>query len=422
MIGLKKDTIISRIFKNPLFAGSTLMMAGMMFTNFGSYLFHLLMGRMLGPIGYGELTSLISVAYLLSIFTATLSLTVVKFVTKYQAQNKIEYVFELFWQLTKRFLLISLMIISIFCLLQKQINIFLRLTNPLSILVLGFWLAISFVCFINEAILKGLLNFKFLTFSTIASTIIKLIAAVLFVKLGWMALGALGAILAAGVFSYLVSFWPLKFLWQYKKKQVKIPWQKILFYAGPVLATNLGMTSLYSTDIILVRHFFSPLESGLYSALAVLGKIVFFASGAIPVVMFPLISEKYEKGKKYRHILNQSFLIVTGISFSLIFIYFTVPKLVISLLYGQEYTRATSLLGIFAIFIGLYSLTNLLVNYFLSIGKVKLSLLPLAAAGLQILLIFLIHQNLRQIIVVSIFVSALLLTALLLYFVRDDKR
>lgn len=411
-----------KIITNQLIAGSAILFIGSMVANFANYLYHLLMGRMLGPASYGELTSLISMAYIVSIFSITLSTTVVKFVTKYKVKKGFGYVFELFWQLTKRFLVVALVIFLVFYLLRNEINNFLHLTNSLPVVVLGLWLAVSFIGFTNDSILRGLFNFKFLTFNIILSSFLKVFAAVVLVKLGWMVSGALGAIFLAGIFSCLVSFWPLRFLWQYKKDKVRIPWQELLAYSGPVLVANLGLTSLYSSDLILVKHFFSPFESGLYASLSVIGKIVFFASGTVPVVMFPLVSERFENGKGYKIIFVQSFWLVAVASAGLTILYFLFPKLMISLLYGNSYLEAAPFLGYFAVFIGIYSLGSLLVNYFLSVGRVNLVLLPFFAAISQIILIWFFHNSILQVIQICLLITALLLFSLLLYYFQSEKR
>ena len=36
----------------------------------------------------------------------------------------------------------------------------------------------------------------------------------------------------------------------------------------------LAFTSFFTTDLILVKHFFPPFEAGIYAALSTLGKII----------------------------------------------------------------------------------------------------------------------------------------------------
>jgi O-antigen/teichoic acid export membrane protein len=246
--------------------------------------------------------------------------------------------------------------------------------------------------------------------------------AVILVRAGWAVGGAVAAIALGAVFPYLLSFYPLRFLWFYKNGEKNVDWRGFIGYTVPVLVATLGLTSLYSVDIILARHFLPSLESGWYAALATMGKVVFFASGIIPTVMFPLVAERHEKKERYQGIIHQSILLVAGESLLVTFGYFIFPELMINFLYGSEYVVAAPFLGWFAVFISFYSLNNLLVNFFLSVGRVKMSWLPLVAAGLQAGLIWLFHQSINQIIRVSLGVSVLLLVVLLVCYKQNDKK
>lgn len=414
--------IVKKTLKNPLIAGSSVLFAGIMFANFGNYLYHLLMGRMLGPQNYGALISLISLAYIFSIISTALSTTVVKFVTKYKAKKDFKKIYQLFWRLKIGFLVFGAFLFVAFFLIKDEISQFLNIPDSSPVLLVSIWMVIGFLSFINEGTLRAFLKFNFLSFNSIFGTIMKLGLAVFLVRIGFSVNGALGAIILGTLLPYLISFLPLRFLNQYKDGKEKIPWNEFFSYSGPVLVAVLGLTSLYSSDVILVKHLFPAYEAGLYASLAVLGKIVFFGSSTVQMVMFPLVSERFENGKNYQNFFKQSFLIVAGISLVITTIYFSFPRLMIHLLYGPAYLKAAPYLGIFAVFISLYSLSSLLVNFFFSIKKVMVGLFPLFAAISQICLILVFHSSVAQVIGVSIGVSALLLFSLLLFYWQNEKR
>lgn len=410
-----------RIIQNPLIGGSMVLFLGMTFTNFGNYLYHLLMGRMLGPKDYGILSSIISLSYIFSILTSALLITTVKFVTRYKAKRQFGKIYSLFIGLTKIFLIAGIIVFFIFLGGRKLIGNFLHLENSLPVLILAFGLGLNFPAFINNAFLQGFLNFGFLSFNNVFSTILKVALAILLVKFGFGVNGALGAIFLGSLLPYFLSFYPLRFLWQYKNGE-EIEWKDFFGFSLPVVGAMLGLNSLYSTDVILVRHFFPAFEAGLYSALAVLGKIVFFASSVIPIVMFPLVSERFENGRKYLHLLYQSLLIVGGISLVITMIYFLFPSLMIEILYGKDYLGVAPYLGIFAVFISFYSLSSLLVNFFLSIRATRVAIFCLLAAVLQVILISLFHISLFQIIEISLGISILLFLSLVIFLRQNEKR
>jgi O-antigen/teichoic acid export membrane protein len=148
---------MKKILKNPLFSGSLIFLTGTMVANFGNYLYHLLMGRMLGPKDYGVLTSLISLAYLLSVISATFLTTVVKFVTKYKVKNQFSKILSLFLGLIKIFGLGGIFLVIVFFVLKEKIASFLNLQDSLPVLILAFWMGLSLLSFINDGILRGFL-------------------------------------------------------------------------------------------------------------------------------------------------------------------------------------------------------------------------------------------------------------------------
>lgn len=413
---------VKKIFQSQLLAGSLVLLVGTTIANFGNYLYHLLMGRMLGPADYGILASLISLAYLVSILSATLSTSLIKWVTAFKAKNDYSSIYKLFRQLTLFFAGFSLLVLLIFILASGSIAAFLKLPTPKLVYLLGFWLPFNLLAFINEGILRSFLRFSFLSFNAVLGVTLKLVFALSLVKMGFSVSGALMAIIIGSLIPYLISFYPLRFIWRYSDGQKKINWSEFSSYSIPVLLAVLGMTSLYSTDIILVKHLFPALEAGLYGAMATMGKIVFFASSTVSAVMFPLISERFEKNKSYRHLLRQAFLLVGAISLGITMIYFLFPKLMIRILYGEAYLSVAPWLGIFAIFICFYSLSSLLINFYLSIKRTSLCWLPLIAAGLQAILIYFKAQTLIQVILICLGVTALLFFSLLLFLRANEKR
>ena len=412
--------IIHEIYHNPLAKGSFVIFVGTTVSNFGAYLYHLFMGRMLGPVSYGVLTALISLLYLISIPALTLGTTVVKFVSLAKTKKDYAQIYSLFYGLSQKLLVASVAIFLLFAFVSNLLAEFLQIPNQSLIILTGSLFLFSLLPTVNNSILQAFLNFPFLAVNSIFATILKLTLAVVLVRLGFSVGGAIFALLISSTGAYLLSFYPLRFLWQFKNR-VRVDWSKIVSYATPVFLTILSLTSLYTTDVILVKHFFPPLQAGLYAATAVIGKIVFFASSAVPIVMFPLVSERYENGGNFRPILLQSLILVAGISGSITAFYFLFPKLMVEVLYGSSYLSVSPYLGIFGIFISLYSLANVLTNFFLSIRKTQVAFFPFLAAILQIGLIWFFHPSILMVIQISILTTALLLTSLLLYYLRSEK-
>ncbi len=247
---------------------------------------------------------------------------------------------------------------------------------------------------------------------------------VLLVYLGFSTTGAFLAVGMGILIALLVSYIYIKGFVKIKF-DLKADFEKkteLLKFALPAFVTTLALTSMYTTDIILVRHFFPAAASGFYSALAVLGKVVFFAASPVILVVFPLASEYYAKGGNYTKYLIQGLIVTVIICFGITGIYYLFPDFIISSLFSPKYYIIAPLLGLFGLFISIYTICALFANFYLSIHKTSSSYIVLAAAILQIVLITIFHTSLQQVILVSTITCLALLIFLLLYYPHAKKR
>jgi len=418
--------LIKKLLKNRLIGGSLVMFVGTTVASFGNYLYHLLMGRMLGPVDYGVLASLISLTYLFSIPLGTLSLVVVRYVSALRGKKEFGVISYFYSWLNKKLVTFGLAGALLLIIISPWLTSFLHLDSILLVLIIISASLVGVYSTVNTATLQGFLRFRLMSILGIIQVVLKLGTAVLLVYLGLKVLGAVSAILVGSIIGYLLTTLFVRCLFKKQKEKKKmIDNQEIIRYAIPVFFSTLAFTSLYTTDIVLVRHFLPAQEAGFYAALATLGKIIFFASGPIIMVMFPMVSERHSNGKGYKNLLFLSLGLVFLICLGITLVYFFAPSLMIKILFGSQYLTVSPLLFLFAIFLSLYSLSSLLINFYLSIKKVKIVILPVIAATSQVILISLFHQNLTQVIWVSIFVLGLLFVSLLIYYLfsygKDKK-
>lgn len=397
------------------------MFASSVFSNFTAYLYNLFMGRFLGPANYGVLAALISLLTIVSILTITLSTAVVKFTATYKAQENFAALSFFFRRLSLIFALLGLLLFIVFFLVRFRLQEFLHLPSSVPLIILGILFFLNFTQTINNGILTGLQRFGFIAFSGAVSSLLKLVLGVLLVGLGWAVNGAIGAIALASLGGYLLTFWPLRFLFKEKENTgAVLPWRELLFYSAPVLLSTLGLNLLLTTDILLVKRFFSPEQAGLYSALSLVGRVVFYESSVVVAVMFALVAERHAGAREYRHLLHGSLLLVLLASLPVVVFYALFPQFSMNFFFGNKYLAAAPYLWLFGTFTLLYSLVNVLANFFLSVKRVSASLLPFFFSILQAAALLLWHDSFLVVVRVSLITTALLLIALMLYYWRYE--
>jgi len=414
---------IHRVIKSPLIFGSLIIFIGSSSSNIFNFLFNLFMSRNLTLSDYGILASLISVISLFGFSAAAIAPTVVRFSGPFFAKGDLSSVRGLFLSMSKILFIFGAVIFAIFVLYRENIGQFFRISDDLFVILVGLNIFLGFVVVINQALIQAKMDFTFLSIITSLGTFSKLITGAFFVFVGFGVSGAMWAFFVAGLFPYLLTFFRLPFLLSKKIKKTVISFPKVLKYAAPATLALLGLTSFISTDIILVKHFFDPVQAGIYATLSLVGRVIFFFSAPIGTVMFPLIVQKHTKGESYNSVFIFSLLLVFSASVILTTFYFLFPEFVLHFFSKEEgVISAAPFVGIFGIYITSYSMLSICTNFFLSIKKTKVFIPVFFGAILQAGLIWVYHTTFLEVIVISLGITSLLLVLLLLYYFKHYDR
>lgn len=406
---------IKETINHPLITGSVVIFFGTLLANFFNFLFNLFMMRNLSVGDYGILASLVSLVTIASIPAGAFVPTIVRFGGFYFAKNDYEMLRGFYFKINRVCFFLAFIFIGFFIIFSQKIGLFFRINDTFLILLVGLSVAFGFIGILNIGILQAKLSFGFLSFINLSGAILKLIIGTFLVYIGFAVNGALIGFFMSALLPYLLSFIPLGFLFGNKSKTPEIKNNDLISYGIPSAITLLGLTSLITSDIILVKHFFDPKTAGIYAGVSLIGRIIFFLSAPIGTVMFPLVVQKHTRKENYLNTFLLAGIIVLLPSILLTFLYFLFPEFIISFFSKGEYAQASYLLGIFGIYITVYSLFSILANFYLSIKKTNVFIPIGLGAILQLILIWFFHDSFLQIIFISLGVVGLLLVGLLIY-------
>jgi len=392
-------------------------MSGSLGANFIHFLFNIFLSRNLAVQDYGSVASLMAIITLFGISSSAIAPTIVSFTSRSFQENDLENVRSVYFKIFNFFLLLSGIILVIFLAFSRMISVFLNISNgAILVEITGITVFIGFMSMLNLSLFQARLSFRVFSSLNILSAIIKLFLGMVFIFYGFSTVGVMFAILLSYVIPYLLGFGFIKFLFKRNVSNVRIKWKDIVVYAAPSGAALVGLTAISSIDLLLVKHLFDANSAGVYAGLSLLGRVVFFFTAPITVVMFPLMSRKYDKKENYNKVLLFAILTVGVSSFGISLFYFLFPEFVIRLFLKNEvYLNAVPYLGMIGIFASLHSLNSAMMYYFLSIRKTWIYK-PIVVAGLlQALGIYLFHDSLGLVIGISILMTALLLIFLSFY-------
>jgi len=394
-----------------------------MVVNFGAFLFHLIMVRLLGFSAYGILGVLLALVYIINVPVNVIQTTITKFVSEFKTTDKEGKINSLIRKSSKKLFIYSLMAFILIILVSPLLASFLKMSIT-NILLLSPVIIFASLLPIARGTFQGLQKFNLLSLNLYSEIFIKLGLGILLVYLGMGINGAILGITLSFLFPILIAFIPLKKYLKVTKETINA--EQIYKYSYPVLVTILFLTIMFTIDIILVKHFFDEISAGFYAAVALAGKVIFFATLPISLVMFPKSVEKNAQRKPTAHIMKKGIFLISLVAIPVVLFYLLFPKLALGLLFGSESVSIYNSLGynivfIFGVALSMYSIIYMLSTYNLSINRNNFIYPLIILAVIESVLIYLFHNSLFQVVMILNGILLLLLIYMIIYTIRSIK-
>jgi len=406
---------------NPLVIGSAFVLAGSFFVNILSWGFQLLAGRFLTVSDYGILVSLFSLIAIIGVPSIVLNTSIVKIVSELKAKGSYPIISSLFLWLIKTLTFVGIFVVLLSLLFNKQILHFLNFNNSLAFMIFMLFFVVSLVLSIPVSFLQGLQKFMDFSLSNIVVALNKFLLGIGITLLTYEITGTFVGMFIGVVLSFVIVSLLLKRNLELTVGQdISIWLRKLLKFAIPSSLTLISLTVLFNIDVVLVKHFFSEEVSGIYSSMAIIGRILFFGASTIGLVLFPLSSENHARGEGTNKVFLNSLALTVFILLCGLFAFTVFPKLLVSVLFGDSYIKAVSYLPKFALFMFFYTLSYLFSQYFLSIYRTKIGILLAIGAVLQTSLIWFRHSSLEIVVDNLIITNVALFVVLLGYYLINS--
>ncbi|MBS3151734.1 oligosaccharide flippase family protein [Candidatus Woesearchaeota archaeon] len=384
-----------------------------------NYFFRFFVGRSLGPEEFGVFEVLLSLIYVIVIPLTAIQTTLSKFVAEFKVKNEDKKIAYLFSKSIKKIGLVGLMVALIFLAVSPILASFLKIEELSPLIIIGVFMTFTFLIPVLRGFLQGLQRFKLLGSTFIVESLIKIGFGIPLIYWGFGVNGAIWGFMLGFFLPFLIIFYFVSRLFRSAKE--KFESSNIYKYSFPVLIMLVSLTIFYTLDLILVKRFFDPITAGYYAALSLFGKVIFFASMSISIVMFPKVSELNSQNKNTRSLLFKSLLITLILGAIGSLFYYLTPDLVVNLLFGKEYLIIAPLLGFFGIIMTIYSLSYVIAYYNIALQRLKFLYLLGSFNILELILIYLFHKTILQVMISLIIVMVLLFLSLIVYTVKNDK-
>ena len=409
VLRLPSHTAHSRVL-----SGSIIMLIGSACVSLMNFAYNVAVARMLGPALFSHAAAAVTLLMLSSCVNLAFQLVTAKLIAKSDDPRVRAGIYT---ALLRRSWMIGAGVGVGLAIASGPIATFLRLPSPMFLVVLSAGLVFYMPLGTKRGGMQGTCKFRRLATSLSVEAVLKLVAAVVLVALGFGVLGAIAGISLSVILAYFVPAHD-KQLRVAPTRGMSAPFgealQAIIFFVGQVIINNV--------DILLVKHYFSADMAGLYAAIALVGRLLYFASWSVTSAMFPVSAgEKVEEDSRRVLVVPLGFVAIISTVFVILLA--ILPRFVIHVLFGSGFhfpnIDIEGLLTMNAVAMGVYALSVVLITYEMSRKIANTGWLQLVVSGLVIVGVMTFHGSLMQVIVVQQVLRALLLLAVSAPFFRQ---
>jgi O-antigen/teichoic acid export membrane protein len=410
--GFADRLLSSRHSRGLVLSGSVIMLVGSGFVSLANFGYNISVAHLLGPDDFSHAAAAVTLLMLASCINLAFQLVAAKFIARNQQAGGRAAVYR---TLMRQAWSVGLGLCVALLLLSEPISHYLRLPSPRLIEVLALGMLFYIPLGVRRGGMQGTCQFVRLSVNLTAEALVKLVAAVAFVVMGAGVMGAVGSISLSVFAAYLLPAGDADLRGKSGPGQVASfseGVQAIIFFIGQVIISNI--------DILMVKHYFAPREAGLYAAIALVGRLLYFATWSVTSAMFP-VSAGQTVERESRKTVIVPLLFVTGLSVGFVLLLAAFPDLVIGTLFGGGFHHGGMklLLTMNAIATGTYALSVVLITYEMSRRIANTGWLQLVVSGLVMAGVAVFHASLLEVIVVQQVLRILLLFAVSVpFFVR----
>jgi O-antigen/teichoic acid export membrane protein len=189
-----------------------------------------------------------------------------------------------------------------------------------------------------------------------------------------------------------------------------------------ILVSGIALAVLFSSDVLLVKHFFAADDAGRYAAVAALGRAVFWGASGIALVLFPKAAAKRRSGS------GSSLLVLASIGMCLAggtmawAIFSLQSRFLLTAFAGAAYASAASYLPMYGIAMTLLGCASVLVATGQARANTKMLAVLIPVTMLEPALIIRFHESLTQVVQLLSASMAVLFIGLAILFVLEEHR
>lgn len=366
-------------WRDSFWRNNAIFLFGSLLVAFLNYLYYPILGRLMDVSNFGEVQALLSLFNLVGMLLVAFQIVIVNIsANDRRASARITQQFE---YMALLFMLAICLMIIIFA---QSLQQFFNLQSPIPFVALGLSLVLSVPMAFRNSFIEGRKMFLAASVGGGIAAIGKLLFSTILIIAGLQTFGAIVGIVIAQILSLIyISYIARKVGFTSSIGRIILlsdiaQLKPELRYLLSVMIVFFSVTFLYTGDILIVKRFFEPEIAGQYAGISAIAKIIFFATVSFSAVLLASVGPSFSPEHNRRTLLK-SFLLTITVGGLALLVFALFPKLIVSLMLGEQYISVFYLLPLLSVVMLLVSIINLCFYYFLALRQYVI--VPIAAAG-----------------------------------------
>lgn len=405
---------VERVLRSRFWRDGSIVFVSTMTVNVLNYVYHMLCSRILGVDAYGNLATLIAMYMIAGAVVLVINLIVAKFTAEFHALDDNERLSGLTSTMMRVCYGLAVFVIAVFGTASRSLSQYLHVD----------WIAFNLALVAISAamlaptlrgVLQGVQDYRRLAISLNVESLGRLVGGVGLAYAGFGVRGAMAGWALGNIAAYLYSAFAVRHHVAAKRpKRVDLDLRRLATTSGGIALATVALTLLGFIDVLLVKHYFSASEAGMYGVLSLTGKIIMFSVSFVPTILLPKAVTKRMHGESARGILTQAVSVTIGLSVCSLLVFLLLPQLLIKVLVGSAFLAAAPYIFWYGAATSLLASTTLTATY--KIGIHEFAFLPhlLAIVVAEIIAISFYHPTIFAVVelVLGANLLALLVTIL----------
>ena len=407
-----------------LVTGGSVLAVALVVTNAGNYILNLLLGRWLSPAEFADASLMVTMMLTFASISVCLALVTARFIGIRDAAGDVGGSERLVRTLRRVALSVGIVIAAVVAAGSPWWRDIFHTGSAWPFVILACGIPFYLQCAVGRGTLQGRLRFVPLAVTFLVEMTVRLSVGSGLVLLG---MGVDGA--TAGLALSLVAAWVTVMLFRPGHSRARRTIEEGPVDASPGTSTDLagvrayvafvsvllvGQMVINNSDVLIAKASLAPFDAGLYSAVALIGRAVFFLSWSVATVVFPVVALRHAKGESGHRVLAGGIVAVLGIGSACVVGALLFGGPVLGVVLGPDYSGLSGSLAVYALATTLFAVASLIASQHLATGRIRESWVVLAGAGLQIVLLLLWHNSIAQLIGAQLVAMSFVLTAVVI--------